>query len=419
MRLMSALETDVFDALAAIEANWHDSHAVMVVETVQFVRHPGVRQACMAILSRRTGQMFGADLDKWYDWIWQTNPGTHPDYALFKAALYQGVDPRFREYFDRNPAVTIRLDEIRWGGVRRDGIPPLKDPKMIPVGEADYLDDSDIVFGIEVNGDARAYPKRILAWHEMFKDTVGGRPVNGVYCTLCGSMILYSTQVDGVHHELGTSGFLYRSNKLMYDHATRSLWSTLAGAPVVGPLVGRGIELQRLYVVTSTWGGWRARHPETRVLSLDTGHRRDYGEGVAYRDYFSHDRLMFTVPRTDGRLNNKDEVLTLRGSGDSNKQLAISADFLARNPVHHDALGDVALVVLTDDGGANRVYATKGLRFASWDGEHRVTDEHQNTWQVTESALIAEDDHRLDRLPAHRAFWFGWFAVYPETRLVK
>ena len=90
--------------------------------------------------------------------------------------------------------------------------------------------------GISLGDDVRAYPKRILAWHEMFVDTVGGISVAGVYCTLCGTMILYETTRNGVDHELGTSGFLFRSNKLMYDRATQSLWNTLWGKPVIGPL---------------------------------------------------------------------------------------------------------------------------------------------------------------------------------------
>ena len=186
---------------------------------------------------------------------------------------------------------------------------------MIPAAEADYLEDGNIIFGIALDGDVRAYPKRILAWHEMFKDSIAGEHYTGVYCTLCGSMILYRSAFGGVHHELGTSGFLYRSNKLMYDHATMSLWSTLTGEPAVGPLVGQGIELEPRFVVTTTWGEWRRRHPGTLVLSLDTGYQRDYGEGVAYRDYFATDRLMFGVPKLDSRLRNKDEVLGAPLSG--------------------------------------------------------------------------------------------------------
>ena len=96
----------------------------------------------------------------------------------------------FAGYFSSDdPKAKIRLDEIRWGGVRQDGIPPLRSPKMINANEAKYLNDDNIVFGLEVNGDSRAYPKRIMAWHEMFVDKVGDTPVAGVYCTLCGSMI--------------------------------------------------------------------------------------------------------------------------------------------------------------------------------------------------------------------------------------
>jgi len=97
-------------------------------------------------------------------------------------------------------------------------------------------------------------------------------------------------------YTLGTSGFLYRSNKLMYDKQTQSLWNTLWGEPVIGPLSEKDIKLERMSVVTTTWGEWRRRHPKTKVLSLETGHERDYAEGVAYRDYFATDQLMFPVP---------------------------------------------------------------------------------------------------------------------------
>ena len=207
---------------------------------------------------------------------------------------------------------------------------------MLAAGDAEYLADTDIVFGLEVGEAARAYPKRILAWHEMFVDTIEGVPVVGVYCTLCGSMILYDSVVDGYEHELGTSGFLYRSNKLMYDRATQSLWNTLWGTPVVGPLVGEGIRLPRRSVVTTTWGEWRRRHPDTEVLDLDTGHSRDYAEGAAYRDYFATDDLMFNTSQVDTRLANKAEVLGLVLPGENAEPLAIAAAYARANPLLHE-----------------------------------------------------------------------------------
>ncbi len=406
-------------SLARIRKEWREAYAAPLLELAGFVPVLSVQTEVLAQLERVSGRRSGGDLNPLYEWLWSRPPAEYPDYAEFKAALYEQVDPRFREYFGKGRESTIRLDEIRWGGVWRDGIPPLENPKMIPAKEAGYLADGDVVFGVAIGGDVRAYPKRILAWHEMVKDRIAGRELNGVYCTLCGSMILYDATFNGVHHELGTSGFLYRSNKLMYDHATKSLWSTLGGEPVVGPLVGKGIELQTLRVVTTTWGEWRRRHPGTIVLSLDTGHQRDYDEGAAYREYFATDRLMFGVPKLDARLPNKAEVLALRTRGKPEEQLAISAQYLAAHRVYHDRLGGRPFVVLTDASGANRVYESANQRFTSWDGKVSVRDSAGRTWTLAEDELAGPGGAVLRRLPAHRAFWFGWYAAYPATRLVK
>ncbi len=226
---------------------------------------------------------------------------------------------------------------------------------------------------------------------------------------------MYQTEFDGVHHELGTSGFLYRSSKLMYDHGTKSFWSTLQGKPVVGPLVGKGIELNRRYLVTTTWGEWKKRHPNTTVLSLETGHRRDYGEGVAYRDYFGTDDLMFTVPEIDKRLLNKDEVLAFRNK---DQQLAIAIKFLAAKRIHHDKLGDRKIAVLADEDGTSRAYYAGDMTFSSWNGSDQAVDSTGTKWTVLEDGLVSSGK-KLERVPSHNAFWFGWVSQFPDTRLVK
>ena len=411
-------------AFDRIETSWHPGNRTMLLETYLFVRDRRISDRIIALLERKTGKKLGEDPQKWFDQIWNTPHDPHPDYVAFKTRLYESIDSRFEEYFSQADKSTIRLDEIRWGGVIRDGIPPLKNPVTIPAKQASYLADGDVVFGVVVNGEARAYPKRILAWHEMVKDVVGGTSINGVYCTLCGSMIVYLPEKDGVHYELGTSGFLYRSNKLMYDHATKSMWSTIKGEPVVGKLVGKDIKLDTHHVVTTTWGKWKSQHPDTSVLSLRTGHRRDYGEGVAYRDYFATDKLMFTVPQLDDRLLNKDEVFIVRRNvisaenGEKTKPLAISAKFLKENPVYHDQLGNLNFVVITDETGANRAYETNE-RFLRLDASGKAVDQQGEAWVIGEADLTHADGRKAARLPAHRAFWFGWQAVYPDTRLVK
>ena len=406
-------------AAQLIEAQWEPSFQPMALEVIRFTRSAAVSGTLTRLMERETGAGPGRGFDAWQRAMWNAPEARHPRYAAFKGALYGLIDSRFSAYFEAAGEALIRLDEIVWGGVRQDGIPPLRDPAMLAAEDAGYIEDDHIVFGISVNGDARAYPKRILGWHEMFVDTVGGVPVAGVYCTLCGTVILYRTEHEGVHHRLGTSGFLYRSNKLMYDQATQSLWSTMQGTPVVGPLAGKGIVLERGSVVTTTWGEWRRRHPGTRVLSLDTGYLRDYAEGAAYRDYFATDALMFPVPVLDTRLKNKDEVFTVLLPRHPEAPLAISAAFLAATPVHHDAIEGTALVVLTDPSGANRAYASEDVTFTRYDGDRRVEDGSGMIWTMDEHALTAEDGRVLHRVPAQRAFWFGWHAAFPNTRLVR
>ena len=201
----------------------------------------------------------------------------------------------------------------------------------------------------------------------------------------------------------------------MYDHATKSFWSTLKGEPVVGPLVDKGIKLKRRFLVTTTWGDWKKRHPGTTVLSLDTGHKRDYGEGVAYHQYFATDKLMFTVPKIDTRLKNKDEVLAMRND---DEQLAIAIKFLAQKKVHHDELGDTKIVVLADSNGASRAYNAGNTTFKSWNETDLATDSEGRQWKVLEDKLVL-GDQSLERMPSHNVFWFGWVSQYPETELIK
>ncbi len=400
-----------------VSNNWQISHTPMAIEMLSLSR-ADMGYRFVDLLQRKTGQNFGLDTNQWFIWWWQQEPVVDDRYADFKSRLYGLIDEKFKAYFSGGRESHIRLDEVRWGGVKQDGIPPLRQPRMITAKAADYLEDDNVIFGIKINGDARAYPKRILAWHEMFIDDIGGIEFAGVYCTLCGAVILYKTEYEGVRHQLGTSGFLYRSNKLMYDKDTQSLWNTTWGTPVIGPLAGNDIQLERSYLVTTTWGEWKRRHPETTVLSLQTGYQRDYDEGVAYNAYFSTDELMFAISTSDTRLKNKDEVLALTFPAHSSKTMAISADYLGNRPLYSNALDKLTFIVLTDRSGANRVYDSRGVNFVSYDRESMVTDSNGDVWKLTEDKLSREGTE-LARLPAHRAFWFGWHAAYPDTILVK
>ena len=378
-------------ALRLLEQRWRPAFASMLLDFLHLPWPPDhpTRRRLVSFLEKRTRQRFGTDLPQWQQWTWKLPYEPHPQLGEFKGLVFgNNIDPRMHDFFPPGVQSRIRLDQVEWGGVRVNGIPPLVNPAHTAATAAAYLKDHHIVFGIAWNGEARAYPQRILAWHEMARDSIGGLDLAIVYCTLCGTVIPYKAQIGDRRITLGTSGLLYESSKLMFDEETKSLWPTLEGRPAIGALWQSDLQLELAPVVTTTWGEWRQEYPATRVLSLDTGHKRDYGEGVAYRDYFAGDQLMFPVSRADSRLRRKDEVLVIRLPG--RKPLAFSTRLLqTRRRLEYSHEG-FALVIITSAQGANRVYAGGGA-----------------------------GPVEQQRLPAHRAFWFGWFAQFPETVLVK
>ncbi|GAM64201.1 hypothetical protein JCM19232_3477 [Vibrio ishigakensis] len=178
--------------------------------------------------------------------------------------------------FDLSNA-TVPLKLILSGGPPKDGIPALTDPKMLKGKEATYLKSDDVILGLVIAGEARAYPLRILNWHEIVNDKIAGGRYVVSYCPLCGSGMAFKAEPKSFSKRslnFGVSGLLYSSDVLMYDSETESLWSQIHGEAVSGKLVGTSLE--QIPMSLDLWGNWMARNPDTLVLSTDTGFRRDY-----------------------------------------------------------------------------------------------------------------------------------------------
>ena len=252
----------------------------------------------------------------------------------------------------------------------------------------------------------------------MVNDTVGGVPVSLAYCTLCGSAILYDGRVGDEVYRFGTSGLLYRSNKLMYDRTTNSLWEQYTGVPVWGDLVGSGIQLDILPVVHTTWEEWLAAHPDTLVLDIETGHARDYREGVAYSRYFASSGLMFPVPDRSGPLAVKESVYAVRLAGEV---VGYPILLLGEEGFLHDQIGsDRVVVFTTPDHTGGRAYSAGDQRFVSYDPDTGIaTTEDGARWTATEGALIAESGEELVRLPGHNSFWFALVNHAPRFRIYE
>ena len=261
-------------------------------------------------------------------------------------------------------------------------------------------------FGVEINGDIRAYPLRIMGWHEMFNEVIGGVPVALAYCTLCGSGILFETELPNRVDPfiMSTSGFLYRSNKLMYDRQTKSLWNQFTGKPVSGPLRGSGIELVQRPVVIETWGAWKTRNPTTQVLSVDTGFSRDYGSGVVYNEYFSSPDLMFPTHVDQSLLRQKDYVYAIRQYGAAR---AWALDLFDGKTVINDQIGGTPIVLIGDKSTRSvRAYERGGREF-SLNGSGELYAGGQK-WLASEAGLTTTTGESLSRVAGHIAYWFAW-----------
>jgi hypothetical protein len=280
--------------------------------------------------------------------------------------------------FDLDGAL-VPVREIVAGGPPRDGIPAIDDPQFRPASDpGEHLDDDDRVLGVERNGEAKAYPIAILNYHEIVNDTVGGEPVVVTYCPLCGSGMVFLATIDGERRFFGVSGLLYNSDVLLYDRASDSLFSQLLMRAVTGPL--EGASLQMVAASHTTWADWRRRHPDTRVLSTETGHARDYRRNP-YPGYESSRTVFFPVSTKDRRYHPKERVLGLVLDGVSKGYPFVELGTMG-GPVE-DQVGGQSLTVLFDT-------------------------EHQTARIVDESG---------DELPTVVAYWFAWRTFHPEAEV--
>ena len=238
---------------------------------------------------------------------------------------------------------------------------------------------------------------------------------------------MYSAKINGEPTTFGTSGLLYRSNKVMYDRLTESLWRMFTGEPVVGPLADSGIKLSFFPVELTTWGEWVAQHPDTTVLSIATGlyapdsYEHEDDPRAVYNDYFTSPDTRFPVWERSDALATKAVVLGLNHGGESR---AYPVETLQRERVVNDTLGGRDIVILGSSiSQGTRVYLRDGIDFAfagddpTPGGLATTLTGDGATWTVTEDYLEAPGGRRLDRVPSHMSFWFGWFAFNTDTTI--
>ncbi|MEO1345962.1 MAG: DUF3179 domain-containing (seleno)protein [Pseudomonadota bacterium] len=310
-----------------------------------------------------------------------------PNYLEMKRAIFTSVLPDWTPLFEEGQ---IDWRHVSWGGVPIDArpfdqtdercncIPAADNPEVSTAAEATWLKDSDVVFGVVVNGEARAYPRRIMEVREMVNDTLGGRDLGIPYCTLCGAAQAYFTDEvpAGVKRPvLRTSGLLIRSNKVMFDLETFSVFDTFLGNAVTGPLEKKGVVLDQASVVTTEWGTWKEAHPDTTVLVEALALGRDFD----FRNGRDANGPIFPVGDVDPRLSVHEDVIGVVTASGTPVAFQRSKAFTALNQGQEIVVENVHLKM---DGG--------GIKAVDADGRD---------------------------LGSHQAFWFAWSQFHPGTAL--
>lgn len=274
-------------------------------------------------------------------------------------------------------------EEVMSGGVPKDGIPALTEPEFVSVSEATYMKPADRLGGVVFEGEARAYPLKIMDMHEVVNDRIGETAFALTYCPLCDSLAVYDRKGKAGDLEFGVSGFLFNSNVLLYDRTgsgkTDGLWSQMMSQAVSGPRVEEKLIL--MPVELTTWEDWKARYPETKVLSMNTGYGRNYLER-AYEPYFSTDDLMFAITNLDERLPNKTPLLGISAGGKKRAYPVTAFEHLTEPQEFEQELAGKKFTLAYNP-------KAKSLR-------------------------IVKADPDLNWL---YSFWFAWYAFNPDTEL--
>ena len=342
-----------------------------------------------------------------------------------------GAENQFNTDFDKH---TVPYQEILSGGPPKDGIPAIDNPRFIGVDEASaYLEDIEPVVFLQIGNDARAYPIQILTWHEIINDVVDGKPVVVTFCPLCNTAIAFDATFDDQVLDFGTTGRLRFSNLIMYDRQTETWWQQATGEGLAGKYAGEQLTFLPASIIS--WKEFKTNFPDGKVLSKDTGFRRDYGRNpYAGYDNINNSPFLFRGPETPGVLPAMARVLTVDIDGEA---VAFPYEILQQENVINEIVSGHEVAVFWQPGVASaldssriadgqdigtgvtfsRTIDQQVLTFSYVDGKI-IDDQTTSEWDVFGTATSGQlVGTKLKPVVSVNHFWFSWAAFKPETRI--
>ena len=432
-------DADALEAIAAMGASgdWRFVAPLIDMRWLDLGWDGAIEDALEAISGERLDDPYA-----WYGFGYR--PPVTPRYPEWKATLLsitatEATSPRFAELLRPfEPGVETEGDELTrllvWTGVQPNGRPPLTSPEVVHRLDAGYLAPEDVVYGLVVEGEARAYPRRVVAWHGAVNDAVGGTPLLLAHCLPCGGAVAFDRRVDGETLRFGTAGLALLGRTLLFDEQSLRLQDAFAGVSASGAEGGQRVppsfegapRLEALPLVTTTWAAWSTAHPDSGVLSLDTGYERDYASGAAVAIELAAAAPLYPAPLAlppdgppDDPLDARAPVLGLELGG---VLRAYPVEDIETRRVVHDLVEGTAIVLLSEGPGlGTRAYASGDTvidRLVREDGAPIAVDIEGERWFVNERALVSTLDGReRPRLVLQQGYWFAWRGAHPETTL--
>ncbi len=326
---------------------------------------------------------------------------------------------------DNNSTWSIPENEVVDGGPGKDGIPSIDNPQFISVDQVDFLEEKDLVLGLKIGSEIKAYPHPILDWHEIVNDEAGNSKVAITYCPLTGTGIGWNRKLNNKTTTFGVSGLLYNSNLIPYDRETDSYWSQMLMESVNGAM--KGTEVSTYQVIETSWETWKKMYPGSEILSTNTGYNRNY-DRYPYGDYRTSSGILFPVNPEDNRLFEKERVLGIISNDDAKVYRFQSFEDSTRIIKDNFAGKDYLIVGSNDDNLLiafnieDQVPSGEELNMRPVQNSFPIImeDSTGSKWNIFGEAISGPNEgKKLKKANSYIGFWFTWGAFFPEPKIYK